>query len=100
MAARVEVDRGSVRLEHDRGRPAAASRAVRQRGIEARPPAPEWLLERGLSGRDAVYVHVGDCWGAGKRPKGISREEALRALAEGIKPCPQCEPDNALGFLD
>ncbi|WP_308297311.1 MULTISPECIES: DUF6233 domain-containing protein [unclassified Streptomyces] len=53
-----------------------------------------------LSGRDAAYVHVGDCLDARKRSKGISREEALRALADGVKPCPQCEPDNALGFLD
>jgi hypothetical protein len=29
-----------------------------RRGVEARPPAPEWLLERGLTGRDAVYAHV------------------------------------------
>ncbi|MFH9067525.1 DUF6233 domain-containing protein [Streptomyces coeruleorubidus] len=71
-----------------------------QRGIAARPPEPDWLIERGLSGRDAVYVHVGGCWNAGKRSKGVTREQALRALAEGVKSCPQCEPDNALGFLD
>jgi hypothetical protein len=72
----------------------------RRRGIEARPPAPEWLIENGLSGHDAVYVHVGDCWNAGKRSKGVSREQARLALADGIKPCPQCRPDSALGFLD
>ncbi|MFH9067608.1 DUF6233 domain-containing protein [Streptomyces coeruleorubidus] len=57
-------------------------------------------MERGLSGREAVYVHVGGCWNAGKRSKGVTREQALHALAEGVKVCPQCEPDNALGFLD
>ncbi|WP_086560305.1 DUF6233 domain-containing protein [Streptomyces africanus] len=71
-----------------------------QRGIAARPPVPDWLIERGLSGRGAVYVHVGGCWNAGKRSKGVTQEQALHALAEGVKPCPQCEPDNALGFLD
>jgi hypothetical protein len=74
--------------------------AERQRGLTSRPPAPEWLLEWGLSGRDAVYVHVGDCWNAGSRSKGIERDAARRALADGVKPCPQCRPDSALGFFD
>lgn len=74
--------------------------AEQRRGMEARPPAPAWLLEQGLSGRDAVYVHVGDCWNAGKRSKRMERDEARRALADGVKPCPQCRPDSVLGFLD
>jgi hypothetical protein len=44
-----------------------------QRGIEARPPEPDWLIKLGLSGRDAVYVHVGGCWNAGKRSKGVTQ---------------------------
>jgi hypothetical protein len=73
----------------------------RQRGIDARPPAPDWLLEHGLT-RDAppVYVHVGGCHMAGKRSKGVPRDQALRALTEGIDPCPHCRPDTELGFLD
>jgi hypothetical protein len=73
----------------------------RQRGIEARPPAPDWLIELGLN-RDAppVQLHMGDCWNAGKRHKGIGREEALRALADGVKACGACRPDSELGFLD
>lgn len=73
----------------------------RQRGIEARPPAPEWLLELGLN-RDAppVQVHVGGCWNSGKRSRGVSREDALRALAEGVKACSACRPDSKLGFLE
>jgi hypothetical protein len=73
----------------------------RQRGIQARPPVPEWLIELGLN-RHAppVYVHVGDCWNAGKRSRGISRDQARRALADGVKACPQCQPDTALGVLD
>ncbi|WP_308034676.1 DUF6233 domain-containing protein [Streptomyces solaniscabiei] len=59
--------------------------AEHQRGIEARPAPPDWLLERGLNGHSPpVYVHAGDCWNAGKRSKGITQDEARRALADGI----------------
>lgn len=73
----------------------------RQRGTQAQPPAPDWLLEVGLM-RDAppVYVHVGDCHMAGKRSKGVPRDVALRALTEGVDACPHCRPDSELGFLD
>ncbi|WP_326673039.1 DUF6233 domain-containing protein [Streptomyces canus] len=57
-------------------------------------------MERGLSRHNAVYVHVGDCWNAGSRSKGVERDQALRALAEGVTACPQCRPDTALGILD
>ncbi|WAZ20146.1 DUF6233 domain-containing protein [Streptomyces cinnabarinus] len=75
--------------------------AERQRGIQARPPAPDWLIEQSLS-RDTppVYVHVGDCHMAGKRSKPVTREVALRALAERVDPCPHCNPDALLGFVD
>lgn len=73
----------------------------RQRGIEARPAPPDWLLEHGLN-RDspAVYVHAGGCWNAGKRSKGVDRATAMRALAEGVAACPHCRPDSELGFLE
>ncbi len=73
----------------------------RQRGIDARPPTPDWLLEGGLN-RDAppVYVHAGDCHMAGKRAKGVPRDVALRALTQGVDACPHCRPDSELGFLD
>jgi hypothetical protein len=75
--------------------------AEHQRGIEARPARPDWLLEPGLNGHSPpVYVHAGDCWNAAKRSKGITQDEARRALAEGVKPCPQCRPDTTLGVLD
>lgn len=75
--------------------------AERGHGIQARPPAPDWLLETGLN-RDSppVQVHIGDCWNAGKRTRGINRDEALRALADGVKACGACRPDSELGFLD
>ncbi|MER6851585.1 DUF6233 domain-containing protein [Streptomyces flaveolus] len=75
--------------------------AEHQHGIEASPAPPAWLLERGLNGHSPpVYVHAGDCWNTGKRSKGITREEARRALTDGVKPRPQCRPDTELGVLD
>lgn len=75
--------------------------AERQRGERARPPAPDWLIERGLDGQSPpVYVHVGACWNAAKRAAGISQEEARRALAEGVPACPHPRPDTALGYVE
>ncbi|ANJ12136.1 DUF6233 domain-containing protein [Streptomyces parvulus] len=75
--------------------------AERQRGIEARPAPPDWLLEQGLNGHSPpVYVHAGDCWNTGKNSKGISQDQARRALADGTKACPHCRPDTALRMLD
>lgn len=73
--------------------------AERQRGIKARPPEPDWLIDRGLN-RDArpVYVHVGGCHMAGKRSVGVTRTEALRALMDRVDPCPHCRPDTELGI--
>lgn len=77
------------------------SEAERRRGAEGKPPPPDWLLEQGLN-REAppVYVHVGDCWNTGTRSKGIEREQARRAIAEGVQACPQCRPDSVLRMLD
>ena len=74
--------------------------AERQRGIAARPPAPDWLIEQSLNGRQAVYVHVGGCHMAGKRSRGVERDQALRALAEGVDACTHCRPDSELGYLE
>ena len=60
----------------------------------------DWLIERGLSGQDAVYVHAGGCWNAGKRSKGVDRSTALHALTEGVRACPHCRPDTELGYLE
>lgn len=72
----------------------------RRRGEQARPPEPDWLIEQGLDGRQAVYVHVGGCRMAGKRNRGVQRDQALRALADGIAACTHCRPDTELGVLD
>ncbi|MGW4042932.1 DUF6233 domain-containing protein [Streptomyces sp. NPDC004721] len=73
----------------------------RQRGIDARPPAPEWILEQGLN-RDSppVTVHEGGCHMAGKRWKGVPRDVAVRALTEGVQACGHCRPDTLLGIFD
>ncbi|MFF1447826.1 DUF6233 domain-containing protein [Streptomyces sp. NPDC058274] len=73
--------------------------AERRRGAEARPAVPDWLIEQGLSGRAPVYVHVGGCWSAKKRCRGVGRDQALRALADGVDACPHCRPDTELGYL-
>jgi hypothetical protein len=74
--------------------------AEQRRGEQARPPAPDWLIEQGLNGRAAVYVHVGGCRMAGKRSKGVARDQALRSLAEGVDACTHCRPDAALEYLE
>ncbi|MER6367232.1 DUF6233 domain-containing protein [Streptomyces mirabilis] len=89
-------------LDRVRQQIAAAERreAERQRGEQARPPEPDWLIEQGLSGRQPVYVHVGGCPMAGKRSRGVERDRALRALAEGVDACTHCRPDTELGFME
>jgi hypothetical protein len=74
--------------------------AEKARGEAVRPPVPDWLIERGLQGRNAVYVHVGDCHMAGKRSRPADRDQARQALAGGTDACPHCRPDTALGVLD
>ncbi|MFF0588373.1 DUF6233 domain-containing protein [Streptomyces sp. NPDC003781] len=72
-----------------------------QRATRDRPKPPAWLLELGLNRNSPpVQVHQGDCWNSGKRTRGISLDEARRAITEGVKPCNVCRPDSALGFLD
>lgn len=69
-------------------------------GVQARPPTPDWLIEQGLDGRAAVYVHVGGCHMAGKRSRGITQEQARTALYERVDACPHCRPDTELGVLE
>ncbi|MEV5645082.1 DUF6233 domain-containing protein [Streptomyces flaveolus] len=47
-----------------------------------------------------MRVHAGGCWNAGKRSRGISRDEARRALVDGVQACGACRPDSDLGLLD
>ncbi|MEU6387900.1 DUF6233 domain-containing protein [Streptomyces sp. NPDC046939] len=74
-------------------------RAEQARGAAARPEPPEWLLEVGLTGRAAVYVHAGHCHMAGKRSRPLTADQARDALHNGPVPaCVHCRPDTALGL--
>lgn len=72
----------------------------RTRGEQRRPPTPDWLIEKGIGGRNAVYVHRGGCWSGRKRTEAITRDQARQELAAGTDACPHCRPDTALGLLD
>ncbi|WP_406324375.1 DUF6233 domain-containing protein [Streptomyces sp. NBC_01637] len=50
-------------------------------------------------GARLIEVHVGGCYAAGKRQRVITREQALAALADGIRACIHCRPDTELGVL-
>ncbi|MFF2852726.1 DUF6233 domain-containing protein [Streptomyces sp. NPDC058001] len=99
FAERVAV----LHLEQIRRWKAAEERreTERRRGEQARPTPPDWLVEMSLNpAAPPVYVHVGDCWSAGKRSRPLRREQAIRALADGVTACPQCRPDTALQVLE
>ncbi|MET9913403.1 DUF6233 domain-containing protein [Streptomyces sp. NPDC006476] len=75
--------------------------AEAERGRRERPPPPEWIVELGIgTGRPPVQVHAGDCHMAGKRRRAISRDEARRLLATGLRACTHCAPDAQLRILD
>ncbi|KPI34146.1 hypothetical protein OV450_6057 [Actinobacteria bacterium OV450] len=63
------------------------------------PPPPDGLIERGIGvGQLPVRVHAGGCWDTRKRCTAMTMDEARRALAQGVPPCPHCRPDAALGM--
>ncbi|MEU9576245.1 DUF6233 domain-containing protein [Streptomyces chilikensis] len=75
--------------------------AEQRRGDESRPAPAAWLVEHGLNGQSAVYVHVGGCWNAGKRSAPVTQQQAMQALVDHqIPACPHCRPDTELGVLD
>jgi hypothetical protein len=72
----------------------------RQQGEERRPPTPDWVMELSIGvGARPIEVHVGGCYAAGKRQRVITREQALAALADGIRAYIHCRPDTELGVL-
>ncbi|MFD4232243.1 DUF6233 domain-containing protein [Streptomyces sp. NPDC058545] len=72
----------------------------RQQGEERRPPTPDRVMELSIGvGARPIEVHVGGCYAAGKRQRVITREQALAALADGIRACIHCRPDIELGVL-
>lgn len=73
----------------------------RQQGMEHRPPVPDWTIETGIgAGHQPLYVHVGGCHMAGKRQRAVARDQAVRAIIDGVEPCGHCRPDTELGVLE
>lgn len=70
----------------------------RQQGQQRRPPEPDWLIDHSLGGRHPLAVHVGGCHMAGKHARGVARNQAMRALADGVPACTHCRPDTELGI--
>ncbi|MGW1653852.1 DUF6233 domain-containing protein [Streptomyces atratus] len=74
--------------------------AERQQGEERRPPTPDRVMELSIGlGARPIEVHAGHCYAIGKRHRAITREQALAALAKGIRACAHCRPDTELGVL-
>ncbi|MFF7411697.1 DUF6233 domain-containing protein [Streptomyces lydicus] len=72
--------------------------AQQQRAVP--PPPPDWVLQLSIGGEgQPIAVHVGGCRSAGKRARPISRDQAMRAVTEGLEPCVLCRPDTELGIL-
>ncbi|MDX3766400.1 MULTISPECIES: DUF6233 domain-containing protein [unclassified Streptomyces] len=72
----------------------------RQQDEDRRPPTPDWIVELSIGvGARPIEVHVGGCHAAGKRHRAITREQALAALADGIRACIHCRPDRAWGAV-
>ncbi|MGA4844848.1 DUF6233 domain-containing protein [Streptomyces sp. G5(2025)] len=75
--------------------------AERIRGQQARPPAPDWLIELGIGqGKPQVCVHVGGCRMAGTRSRSAGPAQAHQALHEGVAACIHCRSDTEFGVLD
>lgn len=79
---------------------AVAERREQERlqGEAHRPPVPDWTIETGIgAGHAPLYVHVGGCHMAGKRQRPVGRDQAVRAIVDGVEPCGHCRPDTELG---
>ncbi|WP_369276467.1 DUF6233 domain-containing protein [Streptomyces sp. R11] len=75
--------------------------AEQEHGRRSRPRPPEWIVELGIGdGRPPIEVHAGDCHMAGHRRRPVSREEARRLLAAGLRACIHCQHDTRLHILD
>ncbi|MCX4853618.1 DUF6233 domain-containing protein [Streptomyces canus] len=69
--------------------------AEAEHGRQSRPRPPEWVAEIGIgTGKPPVKVHAGAC----RHP--VSRDEARRLLADGLRACTHCRPDTRLHIND
>ena len=76
-------------------------RAEADHGRRARPRPPEWVVEVGIgTSKTPVQVHAGTCHMIGSRRRPVSRDEARRLLADGLRACTHCQPDTQLHIID
>ncbi|MFD0230555.1 DUF6233 domain-containing protein [Streptomyces decoyicus] len=77
----------------------AEQRAAQQEQVLP-PPPPDWVVQLSVGGDGKpVAVHVGGCRSAGRRARSVSRDQVMRALAEGVEACALCRPDTELGIF-
>nr|WSZ11945.1 DUF6233 domain-containing protein [Streptomyces canus] len=75
--------------------------AEAEHGRKSRPQTPEWVVEVGIgAGKPPVQVHASTCHMIGSRRRPVSRDEARRLLAEGLRACTHCQPDTQLHIID
>lgn len=78
---------------------AEATEQRQQQAARLVPPCTGWKLQRGIDrDRTPMSVHQADC-GLGSGPT-ITRDQALRLLADGVEACAVCRPDVELGVLE
>ncbi|MBH0243108.1 hypothetical protein I3W98_10135 [Streptomyces cavourensis] len=77
------------------------ARQAHERRAAAPPPPPSWMIGVHQLSNTPEEVHVGGCimW-AHRRRKTVTREEARRLLADGLRACQFCKPDAELGLLE
>ncbi|WP_046500767.1 DUF6233 domain-containing protein [Streptomyces odonnellii] len=80
---------------------AAEETRAAERRERLRPPPPAWVATRGIgTRREPTGVHVGGCYMATGMTMRLTREQAVRLLADGVEACGHCRPDTELGVLD
>ncbi|MDI5904806.1 DUF6233 domain-containing protein [Streptomyces canus] len=76
-------------------------KAEEEHGRRTRPQTPEWVVEVGIgASKPPVQVHAGTCHMIGSRRRPVSRDEARRLLADGLRACTHCQPDTQLHIID
>jgi hypothetical protein len=81
--------------------PPGRREAEAEHGRRAGPRPPEWVVEVGIgTGKPAVQVLTGNCHMIGSRRRPVSRDEARRLLADGLRACTHCQPDTQLHIID
>ncbi|GGX40927.1 DUF6233 domain-containing protein [Streptomyces noursei] len=79
---------------------AIAQQREAQQQRAAPPPPPDWVVQLSIGAEgQPIAVHAGGCRSAGKRTRPVSRDQAMRALVEGLEACVLCRPDTELGIL-